>query len=442
MAGTPGQGTPGLDDPMAGDGGDLLISQPAFTRRVRRVGLAGMTALLVSSLVSHADDRTSGGFLALLALLALLEGLDRIRRRDRPPPPWPLVVVGIIGVMTAVIVLTGGIESAFLILFVPVGFTLGFSTPDPRVAGAPAVVIAGLACATALMLPEGDTWSWAWSPPADPTVHDALVPLMIALFSLLCSRLGRDARRELIRARRGADRAHRERLEIIAERHAGLLGLMGAVAHELKNPLTTVQSLTSHLYRKAPPDSPQQAQLDVVRAEVARLRATADGLLNAARPVSAHLMVPDALHEIAVDVVASHQTLAASKGIALRSGAGAAHAVFDRRKVVQVVSNLVLNAIEACDDGGRIAVDVGEDIDGAWLEVCDDGPGIPQNILTMLGRPGTTTKPAGSGIGIALSQSIIEQHGGRLTVTNHDAGGCRAQFWLPAAAQPAGQGVE
>lgn len=418
---------------------DILISRPAFTRRIRRVGLVGNTALGLASAALDRPPSFVGGFAAIVAVLAAFEVRDRLRRAAPRSTPWPLTVAAIMTVVAAVILLTGGVDSVFLILLVPIGFTLGFSTPDMRAAAAPAGLVALLAIGTSLWMPPGQGWSWTWSTLPVPDHHAGLPLLLVGVFSLVCARLGHDARGSVLEARRAAEHAQIERLRAESERRMALVGLMGAVAHDIKNPLTAVQSLTSHLHRKAEGGSPLESRLGVVRTEVARIRSTVDRLLNAARPMG-HRLSPDALDRIAAEVVDSHRALADGRGVTLVDATGPVMATFDRRKLTQVTGNLVLNAIEACSAGNRIELTAGRAGGGAWLEVRDDGPGIAADLRPLIARPGVSNKPGGSGIGLALSRSIVEQHGGRLELDDADGGGCRARIWLPAvpAHEPGG----
>lgn len=109
-------------------------------------------------------------------------------------------------------------------------------------------------------------------------------------------------------------------------------------------------------------------------------------------------------------------------------------------QIQQVVINLVRNACEALAElpggrQGRISVRVGATEDGgASVTVEDNGPGMPAAILETLFEPFRSTKPAGSGIGLAICRAIVESHGGRITVTAADGGGSTIRFTLPGTA--------
>jgi signal transduction histidine kinase len=109
--------------------------------------------------------------------------------------------------------------------------------------------------------------------------------------------------------------------------------------------------------------------------------------------------------------------------------------VADRVQLQQVLMNLMLNGIEAVTDaGGMVTVksDLGED-GQIEISVNDTGAGLPQGKATQIFDAFFTTKPHGSGMGLAISKSIVESHGGRIWA-NGDAGSCATfHFTLPAA---------
>jgi two-component system, LuxR family, sensor kinase FixL len=118
----------------------------------------------------------------------------------------------------------------------------------------------------------------------------------------------------------------------------------------------------------------------------------------------------------------------------------------DRVQIQQVMVNLLRNASEAMADSPKRELTIATaGIDGSAVEVAvaDTGPGIPDEVASRLFKPFVTTKPGGMGIGLAISQSIVEAHGGRLRMTPNQGGGTVFRFRLPAApAAPAATAAE
>ncbi|TBW49231.1 hypothetical protein EZI54_20000 [Marinobacter halodurans] len=103
-------------------------------------------------------------------------------------------------------------------------------------------------------------------------------------------------------------------------------------------------------------------------------------------------------------------------------------------QINQVVMNLLVNAAHAIDSFGRIVIRTGHADGEVWFEVEDNGSGIPPENLDKLFEPFYTTKPVGkgTGLGLALSRSIVEKHSGRIEVDSEPGKGTRFRVWLPA----------
>ena len=101
----------------------------------------------------------------------------------------------------------------------------------------------------------------------------------------------------------------------------------------------------------------------------------------------------------------------------------------DRERLRQVLINLIQNAVEAVDEGGRVEVGAAADGAGARIVVQDDGPGIPEEYLPRIFEPFFSTKPSGTGLGMAITHSLVSLHGGDVQVTCD--GGTRVEVTLP-----------
>jgi signal transduction histidine kinase len=232
--------------------------------------------------------------------------------------------------------------------------------------------------------------------------------------------------------------ARHEAVATMRERNRELIGLSGALAHELKNPLASIQGLAGLLARKLPGGSREAEQMGVLLGEAKRMGTILDEFLNFSRPVSGLAVRAVSVEALVSDVALLYEGLAADRGIALElDAAGAPEVRCDPRKVKQVLVNLLQNALEAAPRGGTVTLRAKPGPDGAAVfDVEDDGSGLAEEIRAKLFRPGATTKPTGTGLGLTVARSIAEQHGGSLELRDREGGGCRAVFVLPAEPPP------
>jgi signal transduction histidine kinase len=214
--------------------------------------------------------------------------------------------------------------------------------------------------------------------------------------------------------------AHDSERQAHAEHARELAALTGEIAHELKNPLASIKGLGSLLAHDV--SGKPAERLAVLRTEVDRMQETLQQFLDFSRPLVPLSMGPVDLHELAREVVDLCDGMAQARGIRLTAGTEAGHAQGDRRKLRQVLVNLVQNAIEAAPPGSEVRVCAGE----RRVEVLDRGPGSPDELKAAVFDPGVTTRPRGSGLGLTIARALVRQHEGTLTLEPRAGGGTRA----------------
>ncbi len=111
---------------------------------------------------------------------------------------------------------------------------------------------------------------------------------------------------------------------------------------------------------------------------------------------------------------------------------------FDRAQIQQVLINLIKNAYEVGGPRDQVKVVVEAEEGGCRISVLDRGPGVSEEVMENVFVPFFTTKPTGSGLGLALSREIVELHQGRLRLVRRDGGGMSVSVWLPDAEGPPG----
>ena len=242
----------------------------------------------------------------------------------------------------------------------------------------------------------------------------------------------------IVSVERDVSEERRLRAQLIhSERLSAVGQLVAGVAHELNNPLQSVIGMTQLLIRSEPED---QTRLDLenVRANGERAATIVRNLLAFARRSALERSVAD-LSEIARSALALRVYEVRNANIIVDEDYASELSLVDvnREEIQQVALNLVLNAEQAVRSTGRpgtIRVTTGQLDDWVFLEIADDGPGVPPPLSGRIFEPFFTTKAVGEGTGLGLSTSlgIAEAHGGTLTLQSND-GGARFRLTLPVA---------
>lgn len=241
------------------------------------------------------------------------------------------------------------------------------------------------------------------------------------------------------------DVTEKKRMQSVLQRAAqiSLVGELAAgLAHEVKNPLAGIQGAVDILIRRRDANDPEREALEGIRHEVTRIDGTVRALLDRARPraVSTSETSLTELTLKAVTVARSQAISAAARGrrIKVEFEAPAEDVVLDADapQIEDAILNLVINAIEAIEDGGRITVrihqqeteDMGEE---AVIEVADTGHGISEEDLSLIFNPFYTTTKGGTGLGLPAVRRIARAHGGRVEAISTLGEGSIFRIHLP-----------
>jgi two-component system sensor histidine kinase HydH len=221
-----------------------------------------------------------------------------------------------------------------------------------------------------------------------------------------------------------------------SEKLAAIGKLAAGVAHEIRNPLSSIRGFAQYL-RNALKDKPREKEYaETIVSEVDRINRVVTDLLTFARPMEADLAPAD-VTELVERTVRLVQADARSRGIGIQKNLSDLSIIpLDANQMTQALLNLLLNSLQAVSFGGNI--EVGAELDPSvsrlniWVE--DDGPGIPADQREKIFDPFFTTREKGTGLGLAIVHKIVENHGGETNLQSPPPGkarGCRFTISIP-----------
>ncbi len=226
-----------------------------------------------------------------------------------------------------------------------------------------------------------------------------------------------------------------EREIIRSQRLASIGRLAAGVAHEIRNPLSSIKGFATY-FKERYPDVPQDQKIaGIMIEEVERLNRVVGQLLELARPVQINAAPAD-LKQLMDDSIRLVEQSALEKNVVVMRPEGAlGEFSLDSDKIRQVLLNLYLNALDAMPDGGRLDIRLALQTDENRLEISvgDTGVGIQPEDLTKIYDPYYTTKQTGTGLGLAVVHNIVEAHNGTLTVDSRLGKGSTFTLSIPEA---------
>lgn len=216
------------------------------------------------------------------------------------------------------------------------------------------------------------------------------------------------------------------------EKLAAVGNLAAGIAHEVRNPLSSIKGYAAFLGSQFDADSDQRRAAETMSEEVDRVNRVISELLEFARP-SDLKQKPTKFRDLidhCVKIVA-HEAEFAGISIDTQVQTDMPAVLMDPDRMTQVLLNLLINAIQAMDKGGRL--DVGARMSGSQviLDVSDTGPGIPDEDLAHVFNPYFTRKKNGTGLGLAIVVKIVENHGGSVGIQNRVGQGSIVTVSLP-----------
>jgi two-component system sensor histidine kinase HydH len=221
-----------------------------------------------------------------------------------------------------------------------------------------------------------------------------------------------------------------------AEQLAALGTVTAGVAHEIRNPLASLRGLTELLGRDVPPTDPRHKYVDTMLDAIDRLNRLIEDLLVFSRPKAGKATPVDLKHAVAETVSLTQHGLGERQVTLHLSYDPLQYLVVcaNRQRICQVLTNIILNGVQATPDGGRVTVSAAAHDGHAHISVHNTGSFIPDDIRRQLFVPFFTTKASGTGLGLAIARQIVTAFDGRIEVESDPATGTTFTIELPLAA--------
>ncbi len=227
-----------------------------------------------------------------------------------------------------------------------------------------------------------------------------------------------------------------EQAERGLEKHLAITAMATGLAHEIRNPLASLRGAVQEVGRSLPPGSEDRMLMDIVISESDRLDGVVGRFLDFSResePRLARRTLSPLLNNAIAMLSRSHE----SAGMEIRVAAkDDPEVVCDADRLMEVFFNLALNACQfAPRPGGRLDIALRRDgrmgTEGVEILFEDNGPGFDEKTRGKLFAPFFTTRPEGTGMGLAVSRKQMALHGGTIGAENRAGGGARFRVWLP-----------
>lgn len=236
------------------------------------------------------------------------------------------------------------------------------------------------------------------------------------------------------------DRLEQTQAAAVRSEKLVLAGMFAArVAHDVRNPLSSIKLQTQLLQTQAAPGSDARAMTDAMLLDIEQVEFVVANLLDLARP-AALTRTPQGVNALLDGVLRQVTPQCGHRHIAIVRDLsdGLPPLQLDARRFTQALLNIVINAVEALRERGTLCVRSRLSPDGraVVIEIEDDGVGLSADAAGRLFDPFVSTKPDGVGLGLVNARSAVDSHGGTITLDPRQPAGTRATITLPLAAGP------
>jgi signal transduction histidine kinase len=217
----------------------------------------------------------------------------------------------------------------------------------------------------------------------------------------------------------------RERLKLLSR-------FVSSIAHEIKNPLTGIAAGIQYLARKIQPGLEEDETVGFILSEINRLNRIVDDLYKMTRPPELVFQEVSLKGILGKSLVCLSEEVTRKRLVVVQDlNSDMPHLEADPDRLQQIFINIIKNAVEASPEGGTIRLELSRRDSRAIIRVTDSGPGISREDKERIFEPFYSTKERGSGLGLCISQRIVDEHGGSIRIETPPGGGASFVVEIP-----------
>ena len=212
--------------------------------------------------------------------------------------------------------------------------------------------------------------------------------------------------------------------------------ITSAIAHEIRNPLSSIRGLTQFLFQSCPDEEERKSDLKIIMKEVDRLNQLINQVLDFSRPKKlniSHFSLSEMIKDLINLLKLKDREKAVQFQLSLESPVQSIFA--DQDQIRQVLMNIILNAIQAVDSQGKIVIDLQPSYyngkEAVLISIKDNGAGIGEEELSHIFDPFFTTGGQGTGLGLSIAYNIIEAHQGSIAISSEQGWGTEVKIFIP-----------
>ncbi|WP_084710710.1 ATP-binding protein [Ornithinibacillus californiensis] len=223
------------------------------------------------------------------------------------------------------------------------------------------------------------------------------------------------------------DKKETEEMMIRSEKMSIAGQLAAGIAHEIRNPLTSIKGFLQLLQAGV---NRKDVYYKIMIDEIEKMETITSELLFISKPLTDNKK-QESINQMIQDVMELLKPQAKLKNVILETNGNENYIYCDKSQIKQVLINIIKNAIEAMEEAGKISVSIDELESDVRIDISDEGPGIDEEVIHKLGEPFFTTKQQGTGLGLMITKQLLQRHNASLEILQNPIKGSTFRIIFP-----------